>query len=252
MAKRPNDSDDDNNNTSADDAPGATAFVRLDSPAPSDDAAGATAFVRVDKGGALPPPPRRANPGNTAPKKGLQVRLPDDEPPPPPPPKPKIAPEAPKGKGRRGAWWDEKSASSGDDEESTEPAAPEEAPEETPAEAPPDDAPGSTAFLNVAEAPPPPKRRAPERRPEPAEEAPPADDGRTQFFKPDQVVLDADVRERPAPQAPPEASIPWKPLVLVLVAAFIVSAISLVLIYRKDLFRSTHKRPSIQATDTGE
>ncbi len=67
------------------------------------------------------------------------------------------------------------------------------------------------------------------------------------------MVLDADVRERPAPAPPPKASIPWKPLVLVLVAAFIVSAISLVLVYRKDLFRSTHKpRPSIQSTDTGE
>ena len=71
-----------------------------------DDAPGATAFVRLEDTGKLPPPRAAAAPTSGAPKKGLQVQLPDDEPP-PPKPKPKVAPPAAKAKGRRGAWWDE-------------------------------------------------------------------------------------------------------------------------------------------------
>jgi len=76
---------------------------------------GATAFVRVDR---LPPLPARQRlgekpPAQTAPRKGLQVTLPDDEPQAPPPPKRVIAQPPPAGKkGRRGAWWDEEAAPS--------------------------------------------------------------------------------------------------------------------------------------------
>ena len=97
---------------------GATAFVRLDDVAPQPGLAdipndGATAFVRLDKpsgrgkGDSAPPPLRRAPP-QSAPKKGLQVTLPDDEPEAPkPPPRAKLAPVADGKKGRRGNWWDE-------------------------------------------------------------------------------------------------------------------------------------------------
>ena len=92
---------------------GATAFVRLDEVAPQPGLAdipndGATAFVRLDKpsgrgkGDSAPPPLRRAPP-QSAPKKGLQVTLPDDEPEAPkPPPRAKLAPVADGKKGRRG------------------------------------------------------------------------------------------------------------------------------------------------------
>src|SRR5260370_29710290 len=72
-----------------------------ETPQYGDEAPGATAFVRVDRGGPPPAPPRRVTPKQPlAPKKGLQVTLPDDEPA-PPPPKKVGAPTPPDKKGRR-------------------------------------------------------------------------------------------------------------------------------------------------------
>ena len=71
---------------------------------PSEDAPvndGSTAFVRVDR--PAPPAPTIVEP--PAPRKGLQVSLPDEEPAQPPPPK--RAPLAEEDRGRRGAWWNE-------------------------------------------------------------------------------------------------------------------------------------------------
>ena len=223
MAKRPN-PDDDSLNAAPDDNPGATAFVRL------------------DDAGNLPPPPRAPAPTSGAPKKGLQVQIPDDEPA-PPPPKPKVAPPAAKPKGRRGAWWDEKSAGAGDDEEVTAPAEPQEEPEP-----PADDAPGATAFLKVDEPPPPPRRKGPAPRAEPVEEAP-ADDGRTQFFKPEQVVLQAEVRQRPAPPPPVETGLPWKQILIALGIATAVTVLSVVIVFREDLFGRSSKKPAKAAVE---
>ena len=137
---------------STDENPGATAFVRVDKAAaepPADENPGATAFVRVDgaRGKSAPLPTRRAPPPsqNSAPKKGLQVQLPDDEPLPPPPPK-KVAARPPDKKGRRGNWWDAKS------EKEAEPEPPPP-PEPEPS---PDDVAGSTAFVQVRPKPKPP------------------------------------------------------------------------------------------------
>ncbi|MBS2025684.1 MAG: transglycosylase domain-containing protein, partial [Deltaproteobacteria bacterium] len=179
---------------------GATAFVRVDQvpqdngyndgagdtvrnppPAAEDDAAGATAFVRLDHGGppAAPIPSRPgAQPkGGSAPKRGLQVQLPDDEPPPAPKPKPKPAPAPAGKKGRRGAWWDEEAAKVPDE---PEPQAPPELPPEpepdpehdgatamyqTGGESE-DDAQGATAFVPGN------RNRARQAEPEPEIEAP--------------------------------------------------------------------------------
>jgi len=68
-----------------------------ESPEPtSDDAPGATAFVRIEDVKPAPSklPPLRQAPVQGAPKKGLQVTLPDDDPPPPPKPKPAPVTEA--------------------------------------------------------------------------------------------------------------------------------------------------------------
>src|SRR5512138_307455 len=69
---------------------------------------GGTAHVRVDRAAprqAPLPPSRRAGDAPPAPRKGLQVSLPEDEPAPAPPPR--RAPPPPEEKqGRRGAWWD--------------------------------------------------------------------------------------------------------------------------------------------------
>src|SRR5439155_1236784 len=110
-----------------------------------DDAPGSTAVVRVDRGqkAAPLPPTRRPEPVPGAPKKGLQVSLPDDEPAVPPPPKRPVPPD--EKRGRRGAWWDEKP------EKETEPN--------------PDDLPGRTAVVQAPE---------PEQQPEP-EPKPPAE-----------------------------------------------------------------------------
>ncbi|HYS07314.1 MAG TPA: PBP1A family penicillin-binding protein [Myxococcales bacterium] len=119
-------------------------------PANGDEAPGSTAAVRVEgKGGkATPlPPPRRTEATPVAPRKGLQVSLPEDEPAAPKPPPRRIAPLPEENRGRRGAWWDMK------EEPQPEPA--------------PDDLPGATA---VVEAPEP----APEPEPEPEPEPPPA------------------------------------------------------------------------------
>ncbi|MCA1827588.1 MAG: PBP1A family penicillin-binding protein, partial [Myxococcales bacterium] len=150
-----------------DDNPGATAFVRVDQPAAgpaADENPGATAFVRVDapagkSGKAAPPlPARRAAPQPSAPKKGLQVTLPDDEPAAPPPPK-KIVPKVPDKKGRRGAWWDEKTE-------------PEPEPD-------PDDLPGGTALVKVERPPP-----EPEPEPEPPPPPPPPKEIEVEPYRP--------------------------------------------------------------------
>src|SRR3954463_1689649 len=113
-------------------ATGSTAVTRPRPPPPAtaDEAPGATAFVRVDAPGASAPPmPRRTETAPSAPKKGLQVTLPDGEPAPPPPPTRPLPPPPPDHKGRRGAWWDEKQ---------------EQLPEPDP-----DDLPGATAMVQA-------------------------------------------------------------------------------------------------------
>jgi hypothetical protein len=206
--------------------------------AASDDAPGATAFVRIEDVKPAPSklPPLRQAPAQGAPKKGLQVTLPDDDPP-PPPPKPKPVVVEAKKKGRRGDWWNQKSGSGDDVEEEVtenEPA-PEPEPEPEP-EAPEHD--GATAFLKVEAPPPPPrKKKAP---PEPA--PPPADDGRTQFYRPEQVVLQAETKQRPAPEKPPEAGLPVKLLLKILGVFLLVTVLSVVVIYRNAFFGPS-KRP---------
>jgi penicillin-binding protein 1A len=184
---------------SHDDGPandGATAFVRLDQvvaptrraaptaprapvPGPADEPAndGATAFVRLDQVASLPaagrkpeagPPPRRVQDGpppQSAPRKGLQVTLPDEEPTaPPPPPKRVIAqPPADAKKGRRGAWWEEEGNKIPDEPPPPPPPEPVAPPEPST-----DDAAGATAFVRVA--PPPPPKPPPPRAPKPAPE----------------------------------------------------------------------------------
>lgn len=100
----------------------------------------APAAGRPARGAISPPQP-------SAPKKGLQVQLPDDDVPPPPPvkAKPIAAPPAAGKKGRRGAWWDEEKG-----------AADEEPPPPPPADEPKDDAgehDGATAFVRLGEIP---------------------------------------------------------------------------------------------------
>src|SRR5439155_5780510 len=109
---------------------------------------GATAFLRPS--GAQQRSRKEQAP--VAPRKGLQVSLPDEEPAPPPPPK-RVAPLVPEKKGRRGAWWDEEAGAIPDE---PQPAAPERPPPEpAPSE---DDSPGATAFFRAPRAakPPPP------------------------------------------------------------------------------------------------
>ncbi|TMB08055.1 MAG: hypothetical protein E6J64_03045, partial [Deltaproteobacteria bacterium] len=109
---------------------------------------GATAFLRPS--GAQQRSRKEQAP--VAPRKGLQVSLPDEEPAPPPPPK-RVAPPVPEKKGRRGAWWDEEAGAIPDE---PQPAAPEPPPPEpAPSE---DDSPGATAFFRAPRAakPPPP------------------------------------------------------------------------------------------------
>jgi penicillin-binding protein 1A len=150
---------------------GATAFVRLDdvpqAPQPGIEDIpndGATAFVRIDKpapsgkgkSDSAPPPLRRAPPPS-APKKGLQVTLPDDEPEAPkPPPKAKLAPVAAT-KGRRGNWWDEPTRKVSDEDMQPETAPVEDAPAESnetsldqPRVEPEAAHDGATAFVRVA------------------------------------------------------------------------------------------------------
>ena len=75
----------------------------------ADEAPGATAVVRVEGGPARPaplPPSRRPDPTPRAPRKGLQISLPDETPAGALPiPKP-AAPLPEEKRGRRGAWWD--------------------------------------------------------------------------------------------------------------------------------------------------
>ena len=105
---------------------------------------GATAFLRV--------------PPELAPRKGLQVSLPDEEPAPPPPKRFIARPPPDDAKGRRGAWWDEKSAPIRDEE-----PPPRAAPVEVPS---PDEEKGATAFLRIRPPPaPPPERSEPEVEP---------------------------------------------------------------------------------------
>ncbi len=134
-----------------DESPGSTVAMRAQ-PAPgADDAPGGTAFVRLD----VPGGQRRSRNEPLAPRKGLQVSLPDEEPAPPPPPK-RVTPQPPpdKKRGRRGAWWDEKAAEIPDE--------PEPEPEPVPSE---DASPGATAFLRARPKPPPPPQ--PPEPPEP-------------------------------------------------------------------------------------
>jgi penicillin-binding protein 1A len=140
------------NTLDPDASPGATAFVRADGT--SDENAGATAFVRVDRpvktGAAQAPLPRRPPPG--APKKGLQVQLPDDDEPAPPPPPRRVAAPPPEAKGRRGNWWDAKAEKLADEPE-PEPEL-EPAPEPEPEPEPP---PVATAFVRAPRPKPPPE-----------------------------------------------------------------------------------------------
>ena len=154
----------------------------------------------------------------SAPKKGLQVQLPDDDPP-PPPPKPKVvAAPAKGGKGRRGNWWDEK----------TEPRA--EEPEPPAAEPPPsdDDAAGATAMLQLPRPAQPARRRAPPREappepePEPEPEQPtlqrrgrskpvPLDSGATQMLDLRNVPTPEEIRQQIARQAKASTATPDAP-----------------------------------------
>ena len=128
-----------------------------ETPQYGDEAPGATAFVRVDRG---PAPPRRATEKQPlAPKKGLQVTLPDDEPT-PPPPKKVVAPTPPDKKGRRGNWWDAKSEKLPEAEE------PPPEPEPPPA----DDVPGGTALVQRPKPPPEPEPELEPYRPVPVTE----------------------------------------------------------------------------------
>ena len=211
---------------------------------PSDEPAndGATAFVRVDDAANLrgsrgkpdAPPP-------LAPRKGLQVQLPDEEPPPPPKPKTKLAAAEPAGKkGRRGNWWDDAKQKLPEDEEP--PADPQPAPD--------DDAAGATAFLRAeAPKPPPPRRRA--REPEP--EAPA--DNSTQFFRPDEHLLQKEAQKAaPRPAPVPEATVPWKLLAAVLGIGFVVVMLSVVLIYREAIFgkKPVHRPAAAGKSDTSD
>ena len=138
---------------------------RPPSKTPPDDSEGdpSTFYARVDPdGNPIDAPPPAEEAPMKAPKKGLQVSIPDDdEPPPPPKPKAVAAPVGDK-KGRRGNWWDTKNKRDGDEEEPTDPAGN------------PDDQPGATAMLKVDPPPERPKRRAapPREDPEPPPEEP--------------------------------------------------------------------------------
>src|SRR5713226_3200876 len=135
----------------AEQSPGSTVAMRAQ-PAPADDdVPGGTAFVRLDGPGGQQRPRKEQAP--LAPRKGLQVSLPDEEPAPPPPPKRVVAPPAPaQKKGRRGAWWDEQAAEIPDEPEPEPPppSLPESRPPTERARAPAaDDSPGATAFLRA-------------------------------------------------------------------------------------------------------
>ena len=203
-------------------------------PPPDDEAAndGSTAFVRVeDLGGP------RGKSAPLAPRKGLQVQLPDDEPPPPPKPKPQAAAPAGK-KGRRGNWWEKGKDNPPDDEETTEPAGdPEPAPEEPPE----DDGAGATAFLRAEVPPPAPRRRAPEP------EAQPAEDNRTQFYRPDEAVLGRDVQKERPPPPPPQSAAPWKLVGFVLGLGLAVVLLGVALVYREAIFQKKPARPPAAA-----
>jgi hypothetical protein len=172
-----------------------------------------TFYVRMDpEGNPIDQPPAEEAPMK-APKKGLQVQLPDDDDDAkkaPPPPKAKPAAAAPTDrKGRRGNWWEHK------DEPEPEP---EPEPETEPIdEAPPseDDVPGGTAILRVDEPPPPPpRRRAPPRvEPEPEQEEEteprgrhePAQDNRTQFLQVNNAPTPEEWRQQKAHEAAQQA-----------------------------------------------
>src|SRR3954463_9586283 len=163
---------------SGEDGQGATAVVRVESAA--DDAPGATAVVRVDRGGDKPaplPPRRRADPMPSAPRKGLQVSLPEETATKPIPQKP-LPPPPPEARGRRGAWWD---------------ARQEPLPDEP--EPGPDDLPGSTAMVELP---------APEPEPEPPPPPPPAEP-EVEPYRP----VAADDYQGHVPAGPPR----WKVLV---------------------------------------
>jgi len=143
---------------------------------PADAPSGTVAFTNRPARGQPPP-------AQSAPKKGLQVQLPDDEPPPPPPPKKVEKAPEPKGKGRRGAWWDEKDAQEEEELKQKDDSGPRtamisaeemEAAQE-PEPPPEDEQAGSTVMFKRREVepepepepPPPPRRRRPAPPPEP-------------------------------------------------------------------------------------
>ena len=141
----------------------------------ADDAPGATAFVRVEGADPRPapvPPRRGADTAPFAPRKGLQVSLPDEEPAAAAPP-PRPVASLPETKGRRGAWWDTR-----------------QEPEPEPV---PDDLPGATAML-----------QAPEPEPEPPPEPEPAPplEPEVEPYRP----VPADDYQGHVPAGPP----PWK------------------------------------------
>jgi len=139
------------------------------------DGPGSTAVVRVDRGASRSaplPPARRAESAPAAPRKGLQISLPEDQPAAPPPPKRPLPPPPAEKRGRRGAWWDEKH---------------EREPEPEPD---PDDLPGSTALV-----------QAPEPEPEP-EPPPPPSEPEVEPYRP----VPADDYQGHVPAGPPR----WK------------------------------------------
>src|SRR5438067_9127638 len=100
---------------------GATAFLRLPvekKPVAQQTSADEVPSGTVIVGSGASVPRSRPAPEPLAPRKGLQVSLPDDDPAPVPPPKRVVARPPPEDtKGRRGAWWDEISAAIPDEAE---------------------------------------------------------------------------------------------------------------------------------------
>ena len=192
---------------------------------PDDDAVndGSTAFVRVED---LDNPRGKSAP--LAPRKGLQVQLPDEEPAPAPKSKPKLEAAPPGSTGRRGNWWDK----------SQQPA-------EEPPEPAPEDSPGATAFLRAEPPKPPPRRKAP------VAEAP-VEDNRTQFFRPDEAILQRDIHKERPPPPPQVAATPWKLLALILGVSLVVVLLGVALVYREAIFTKKPARPSAPGRSNSE
>jgi penicillin-binding protein 1A len=143
-----------------DDAPGSTVPMRPAAVLPPDDVPGGTAFLRPTTAQPLRDDPL------PAPRKGLQISLPDEEPAVPPSPPRRVVAQVPADdkKGRRGAWWNEKGAPIADEPEPQRDAEPEPEPDR-----PADESPGATMVFRAR---PPPAE--PPRAPLPRAEPPPA------------------------------------------------------------------------------